>query len=339
MVLQIWKDLRKKKFAPLYLLYGNEQFLIDETKRLIIKEALDEKDREFNLSSYDLEETPIETVVDDCLTVPFFSEKKVVIADRAYFLTAEKGKEKVEHHFQTLESYANEPAPSSIFVIVAPYEKLDARKKLTKLLLKNAVSVEAKPLTEREVKNWVRKGLQEEGFIITDRGMDLLYHYVGANLALLNNEMEKIVLFSDKGEEIDEQTIEWLVAKSFEGNVFSLIDKVVHKRLDDALEIYYQLLKQNEEPIKILAAISSQFRVIYQTKALSEKGYGQKAISGQLKIHPYRVKLAAEQARFFSIEQLMEIMNALAEIDYQLKTSFGHREKLLELFFFKFLHT
>ncbi|WAA11517.1 DNA polymerase III subunit delta [Fervidibacillus halotolerans] len=339
MVLQIWKDIRKNKLAPLYVLYGKERYLIDETKRLIIKHALNGQDNEFNLSSYDLEETPVEQVIDDCITVPFFSDKKVVIADRAYFLTSEKRKETIEHNLHALESYINEPVPSSILVLIAPYEKLDERKKLTKLLLKNTVSIEAKPLTERDAKKWIREQFDEEGFEITDRGLDLIFHYVGANLASLNNEIEKILLYGEKGDLIDEQTVELLVAKSFESNIFSLVDKVVHKRLDEALEIYYQLLKQNEDPIQIAAAIGSQFRVIYQSKVLSKRGYGQKAISGQLKIHPYRVKLALEQGRSFSFNQLMEIMNSLAEMDYQLKTSFGNKERLLELFFFKFLQT
>ena len=290
MFLNLWKELKKKKFSPLYLLYGREDFLINTTKDLLINESLQEDEKEFNLSVYDMEETPIDVAIEDSQTIPFFGERKIVLVHNPYFLTAEKGKEKVEHNLKALQEYIENPVPYTIFVIIAPYEKLDERKKLTKSLKKNAVVLEAKELNEKEIKQWIQEQVQENGHQMTPGGTDLLFQLIGPNLTIIHNELEKLFLYAENSP-IDEEMIHKLVAKSLEDNIFALVEQVVHHRLEPALTIYYDLLKQNEEPIKILAVIASQLRFIYQVKTLHSKGYGEKQISGLLRAHPYRVKL------------------------------------------------
>ncbi|MBU5342814.1 DNA polymerase III subunit delta [Caldifermentibacillus hisashii] len=333
--LKIWKDIKKGKFSPLYLLYGNEDFLINETKKYIIDAALTEEEREFNLSIYDLEETTVESAVEDCQTIPFLGERKVVIMHNPYFLTAEKGKEKVDHNVKVFEEYIMNPVPSTILILIAPYKKLDERKKITKYLLKNAVVLEAK-FSEKDSKDWIRQRITENGFEITPNAVELLYQFTGQNLTILNHELEKIFLYSD-GKIIDEEMIQLLVPKSLENNIFVLVDKFVHQQLDQTLEIYHDLLKQNEEPIKILAVIASQIRFIAQVKSLIKQGYGEQKVARILRSHPYRVKLAISQANRFDEEKFLAMIDELADIDYQMKTGFGNKESLLEIFFFKYL--
>lgn len=333
--LNIWKDIKKGKFSPLYLLYGSEDFLINETKKYMIDAALTEEEREFNLSIYDLEETTVESAVEDCQTIPFLGEWKVVIMHNPYFLTAEKGKEKVDHNMKVFEEYIMNPVPSTILILIAPYKKLDERKKITKYLLKNAVVLEAK-FSEKDTKDWIRQRITENGFEITSNAVELLYQFTGQNLTILNHELEKIFLYSD-GKIIDEEMIQLLVPKSLENNIFVLVDKFVHQQLDQTLEIYHDLLKQNEEPIKILAVIASQIRFIAQVKSLIKQGYGEQKVARILRSHPYRVKLAISQANRFDEEKFLAMIDELADIDYQMKTGFGNKESLLEIFFFKYL--
>lgn len=335
MFLKIWKDIKRGKLSTLYLLYGNESFLINETQNLITSSVLSEETKEFNLSRYDMEETPIEFAIEDCQTIPFFGDKKVVIIENPYFLTGEKGKEKVEHNAKVFEEYLINPVPSTILIVNAPYEKLDERRKIVKQLMKNAVVLNAK-FTEKETKDWIQEQVEERGYEISRNAIELLYQFIGQNLLLLNNEIEKLVLYSEK-QEIDEMTVHLLASKSLESNIFVLVDQVVHQRLNETLTIYHDLLKQNEEPIKILAVIAGQFRFIAQVKSLVSKGYGEQKIANILKAHPYRVKLAVTQGKVFDEKKLLQMIDALAELDYQMKTGFGNKEKMLELFFFRYL--
>src|SRR4051812_22883345 len=156
MIFDLWKKVKRNDISPIYLLFGKESFLINETKQLLIKQVLQAEEIEFNLSSFDLSETPVEIALEDAETFPFIGEKKLIFLHNPNFLTAEKTKEKVEHNLSRLEAYIKEPAPYSIVVFIAPYEKLDERKKLTKELKKKAVTFDAKKLTESELKNWIR---------------------------------------------------------------------------------------------------------------------------------------------------------------------------------------
>jgi DNA polymerase III subunit delta len=335
LVFDIWKQIRKKQIAPVYLLFGTETFFINETKQLLIENVLNEDESDFNFSSYDLEETPIEVVLEDAETLPFLGEKRLILLHNPVFLTAEKTKEKVEHNLAKLEAYLKAPADFSVLVFIAPYEKLDERKKLTKELKRTAVTFESKRLTQPELKQWIQGRAASHQVEITDKATDRMIELVGANLFMLTSEMDKLTLYVNETRYIDEEIIEKLVSKSLEQNIFTLIDKIVGRNVEEALRIYYDLLKQNEEPLKILAIIAGQFRLIYQVKELSRRGYGQQQMAGFLKTHPYRVKLAAGHARHFSDEELSSMMKMLADADYQMKTGGMNKEMLIEMFLLK----
>ncbi|MBD7935786.1 MULTISPECIES: DNA polymerase III subunit delta [Cytobacillus] len=335
MVFDIWKQIKAKSFSSVYLLYGTEPYLINETKQLLINHALLPEELDFNLSTYDLEETPIEVAIEDAETFPFMGERRLIILHNPYFLTADKGKAKVEHQLNVLENYLKDPAPYTILVFSGAYEKLDERKKLTKQIKKNAAVLEAKQLNEKELHVWMRDRASKNGVQIDEEAINLLLTLSGMNLFMLTSEMDKLALYGNDEKRITVEMVDQLVSRSLEQNIFTLVDKVVHRDIEAALRIFYDLLKLNEEPIKILAVITNQFRLIYQVKELSRRGYGQNQMAGYIKTHPFRVKLAAGQARLFSEEELSQIMDVLAEADYQMKTGGMNKQLLIELFLFK----
>ncbi len=335
MVIETWKKIEKSQFASIYLVYGNESFIINETKQRIVNSAISEEEMDFNFSSYDLEETPVEVAIEDAETFPFMGERRVVIIQNPVFLTAEKTKEKVEHNIKRFEQYIQSPAPYTIMVITANYEKLDERKKITKSLKKLAEVVEAKKLNENDLKSWVRERASSNSVQIDEDAIELLLTLAGTNLMMLTQELDKLSLYASDTNRIDVEVVERLTARSLEQNIFTLVDKVVHRRIDEALRIYYDLLKQNEEPLKVLSILAGQFRLIYGVKELSRRGYGQQKIASTLKVHPFRVKLAAGQAKHFNDKQLAYIIELLSQGDYEIKTGKIKKELMIEMFLFK----
>ena len=334
MLSKIKNDIKQQNIAPLYLLYGTESFLINETRQFIISHAISPDEVEFNISQYDLEETPIELAIEDAETLPFLGEKKIVVLKNPVFLTAEKTKEKIEHHVKALERYIESPSPFTVLIFIANYEKLDDRKKITKLLKKHAVVLEAKKFNDEEIKSWLKGLVKSYQLKISEEAAELLIGLIGPNLTMLANELEKISLFVDD-EEINEEVIYKVVSKSLEQNIFSLVDYVIKKDVKKAIELYQDLLKVNEDPIKILAILANQFRMIYQTKAYIEKGYSPQQIASYLKVHPYRIKIASQQAKLFKEQELLRVINELADADYDMKTGRGNKERILELILLK----
>lgn len=336
MVLDVWKNIKKGQFAPIYLLYGTEAYLINETKQLLIEHILQEDEMDFNFSQFDLEETPVETALEDVETLPFMGERRLVFMQNPFFLTAEKSKSKVEHNVKRLEAYLSDPVPYSIVVLTAPYEKLDERKKITKELKRKAVLVEAKKLGDRELKGWVSERVSGYGVQIDDQATELLLELAGTNLMMLTNELDKMALYVEDEKRITVEVVEKLVAKSLEQNIFTLVDSVLQRKMESAMTILHDLLRQNEEPIKILSVMAGQVRLMYQVKELSRQGYSQQKIAGQLRVHPYRVKLALEKTGKFQEQELLGIIGDLAEADYKMKTGQADKAITLELLLLKF---
>jgi DNA polymerase-3 subunit delta len=335
LVLDVWKSIKRKEIAPLYLLFGNEPFLINETKRLIVEHALNEEELDFNLSQFDLEEIPVEKALEEAETLPFMGEKRVVFLHNPVFLTTEKSKSKVEHQIASLERYIQNPAPYSVIVLSAPYEKLDERKKITKELKRRAVVVETKKLNEQELKSWVHDKVRAAGKKIDEEALRTLLELAGTNLMLLNSEVDKMLLYIGQDDIITKETVELLVSKSLEQNVFTLVELVLQRRISESVSMLQDLLNQNEEPIKILSIMAGQLRLLYQVKELANQGYGQQRIATLLKVHPFRIKLALEKVKEFKTDELLYLMNQLADADYKMKTGGMDKALLLELLFLK----
>ncbi|MGN9864579.1 DNA polymerase III subunit delta [Bacillus swezeyi] len=337
MVFDVWKSLKKGDIHPVYCLYGKETYLLQETVQRIRQAVVDEETKDFNLSVFDLEEEALDLAVEDAETFPFMGERRLVVAKNPSFLTAEKKKEKLEHNLGVLEAYISQPAPYSVFVLFAPYEKLDERKKLTKLLKKHAHMVEAKELNGKETADFVTSLAKSEGKHIETEAAQELVILCNASLSSIAQEVKKLSTYIGDRDSITLDDVKKLVARGLEQNIFELINKVVNRKRTEALQIFYDLLKQNEEPIKMMALIANQFRLLLQTKYFSQQGYGQKQIASNLKVHPFRIKLAIDQAKLFSEQELKSIIEQLAVMDYEMKTGKKDKQLLLELFLLQLL--
>ncbi|MFN7251286.1 MAG: DNA polymerase III subunit delta [Anaerobacillus sp.] len=334
--LQIQKNIKKGQLSPLYLLYGTEAFLIEEIIQRLLNKVLTEEQYDFNLSTYELKETPISVAIEEALTIPFMGTHRIVIVKDPQFLTG-KDQSKIDHDIKAFEEYVNNPVRETIFIIVAPYEKLDERKKIVKLLKKQAEILHAVPFNDQEMEKWLDERVKKYDVEITKLGKDNLIQLLGNSLVMIAGEIEKLALYAGEGGVIDETVVQKLVAKTIEQDVFALVDHVVHRRKKQALLVFYELIKQKEEPIKILALLARQFRILYQVKELSNRGYSQQNIAMALKLHPYVVKLANQQGNLFSEKKLLMFIDELAETDYKIKTGKIEKQLGLELFIIKVL--
>jgi DNA polymerase III subunit delta len=330
---EIEKNIKSKKFKPFYLFYGSESYLIDKTLDALVNSALGNEDKSFNYSIYDMEETPLDLAVEDAETLPFFGERRVVVLKNCTFLSTAKDKQ--EHDFKKLETFLNNPVPFSLTVFVAPYEKLDERKKLVKLLKKQADILEASKLDNQAINSWIISLANQEGITIEQNAIYKLVQQLGTDLNQLTQEIKKMALYVGIEGEITEEVVDTLIARTLENDIFALVDHVIHKRMDQTFRLYFDMLKQNEEPIKILALIAGQFRLVLQAKLLVTKGYTEKQIAGLLKVHPYRIKLASGQCKLFSENELKSILQEIAEADYMMKTGKMDKNLIMELFFTK----
>ncbi|MEK3731222.1 MULTISPECIES: DNA polymerase III subunit delta [Paenibacillus] len=326
------KAVKQGEAASVYLLYGSEKYQMNEFAALLEEQLIPKEERDFAIVRLDLADTSIQSVVEEAETVPFMVPKKLIFVRDTSFFTAAKDNGKVEHRPEALLDYMNNPADYSIIVFMVQQDKLDERKKVVKAVKKGGVALSFAPLGGEELLGWVDKQARQQGCTLADGAADVLVRNAGTNLQSLSAEVEKLCLYAGEGGVIDVDTVNMLVARSTEQNVFALVEDIANLRLDKALAIFYELLKQREEPIKIAALITRQFRIILQVKTLSSQGYTQQQIASQIGLHPYAVKIAGEQARKFETVRLERILNRLAQLDYEMKTGAVDKVLGLELF-------
>lgn len=333
MITSVWKAIRSGQIDPVYVIAGTESYFIEKTLNLL-KEKLTDGEPEF--INFDLDEVPVDHVIDEADTIPFFSDRKLIIARNASFLrAAERGKEKIDHNLKMLETWLENPPSSSVTIFVAPYEKLDERKKVTKLMKQHAVMIEAKPLQANDLEVWVEHEAKSYGKTISKRSAQRLIEMAGTNLTLLSSEIEKMALYLGSEEEITIELIERMTARTLEQDAFKMLQAYLDGHISEALSVYYDLIRQKEEPVALTALLASQIRFMVHVFYLQKKGYHAQQISKQLKAHPYRVKLLVEKRQQIPEQRLLEVLNDLADIDLQLKTQSGNRERILEFFLMK----
>lgn len=336
MFTKVWQDISKGNMAPVYLLVGEESYFVDETiKRL--KKALSNGE-EAEVMTFDLAEQPVDFVIDEADTFPFFTEQKLILAKNASFLKAtEKGKEKMDHDVKRLEGWLANPTDTAVTVFIAPYEKLDERKKVVKLMKEKCVVLRAETPQNQDLNVWVINEVEAHGKAITEDATNKLIEMVGTNMLQLQMEIGKMALYLGEEMEISSSLVEDLVAKTLEHDAFKMLNAYLANNAAEALKIYHDLLRQKEEPIKLVGLLASNIRTMSSVFYLQKKGYQQQQIAKQLKVHPYRVQMIASQRHRPSEQRLLQALYSLANVDLQLKTTGGNRERHLELFLMKTL--
>jgi DNA polymerase-3 subunit delta len=322
--------------------YGSESYLIDSFIHSLTKTLIPQEYQDMAISKYDMRETSLSTIIEDAETAPFLVPTKLIIASYANVFTAsrdtgksEKDQSKTEHPLDDLIHYMQSPAPYTMIVFVVHADKLDDRKKVVKLLKSQDMLFPFYAMQNQELRSWIRVRVDEEGFRMSDDAIDTLIAHTNGNLLLMHTEINKLRSYVGPGGLAEAFLIQQFVARTLEQNIFLLVDHVVGKQLDRAMRILDDLLRQKEEPIKIAILIVRQFRIILQVKQLSLMGYSESQIASQISVAPYAVKVAQTQARKYEFAQLAEIMNHLADLDYQMKSGKIDKVLGLEMFFLK----
>ncbi|MCF6092873.1 DNA polymerase III subunit delta [Microaerobacter geothermalis] len=326
---EIAKEIKKGIYKPLYVFFGTETFLMKELTQYMKERMLDPSILDFNFQQYDLRETPFSFVLEDAQTPPFFGDRKLLVANGAYFLTGNKEFHMSDEESEKMMDFIADPPPFTSLILQVETNKLDERKKIVKRLKKDNLLILFEPLKDQELIRWIYKKAQELCVKIDEPAVEELILRLGNSLNFIYNELKKMATYVEKEGIITKDVVSLMVSRTMEHDVFALIDRISQVKLEEALSIFYDLLKHNEEPIKMIALLARQFRIILQVKLLQEKGYSQNQMASLIKVHPYAIKLAGNFGRKFTSSALEEILNDLAELDYKMKS--GQMDKILGL--------
>lgn len=310
------------------VIYGEEKLLMEQ-KLTKLKKQYKINDEDMNFITYWCQETPMSAIIEDALTPPFFSEYKMIVLKNPMFLTTQKHKEIGEEDIKMFLDYISKENPSTILVIYHDQKNFDERKKVVKTLRKKVHFFEIEKLDQHQLFKTTHQAIKARHCEIDDDALELLLSRMPNDLLEISQEVNKICLYSSH---ITKETIDVMVAKQIEENVFELTKAILNKDMGKTIQIYKDLMMNNEEPIKLIVLIANSMRLLYQVKFLDRKGYNDHEIAKMLSLNPYRLKYIRQDGKDYELKELLEKLDQLSQLDVQIKTGQIDRFKGLELF-------
>jgi len=209
---KILSDLKNKRYAPVYLLYGEEHFYIDEISNYIEKNVLNEGERSFNQMVFYGKDADVDTIVSTARRFPMMAPYQVILIREAQGL----------RNPDLLVPYFEKPVSTTILVVCYKKEKVDKRTVFYKSAAKHIV-YESKRLYDDKLPGWIKQYLAAKKFSITDRAAQLIADSLGSDLSKIANELEKIIINKNDEKEITDTDVELKIGISREFNIFELI--------------------------------------------------------------------------------------------------------------------
>ncbi len=305
-------SLDKGKPAAIYVLYGEELFLLDQALEALKKKVLSEGLSDFNYDSFMAPETTVAQVRDAVETLPMMSDRRLVIYKNVDALKDEA--------WAALEPIIERPIDTATLVIVAT--KIDKRKKMIKKLHENSIFVELKKPFENQVASWVDYIAYLHGLKFTPEAVGVIQQLVGTSLSEIQNEIKKIQQYmgADK-KTVDVEDVLKVVSRARIESVFNLTDALGRRDRAEALVCLARLLEQGQNEIGILSLIYRQVRIlsaIYEGKKLGLSG---PRLSEKVGVPEFFLRQYLEQARAWDRDKITSTIRALHETDKALKSS------------------
>ncbi|QMS85630.1 DNA polymerase III subunit delta [Candidatus Xianfuyuplasma coldseepsis] len=313
-----------------YLFYGDDYYIIKQkTNQIVESNNIDE----FNVTTYDMEETNIEDAINDATTIPFMADIKAVIVKNAYFLSTDTSKRKELHHnLESLKRYLEHPAEGSLLIVQVPFAKLDERKAITKHIKKIATVEHCTPLKDQDLRGWVKRQLGKHGISIDADALNELLNRVENNTEVLVSETTKLVLYAEDLNRVDLDIVKKVITKNVEDNVYEITNSILANERGKALEIYNDLIMHSEDPLRILGILVNKYREILHTKMMINEGRDKAAIASYFNATSGRTYYIMKNARSVHLDDVENQLKKLEELDYKIKTGQIDKKIGLELF-------
>lgn len=325
---------KKKELKPLYLFYGEEEYLIDYTLSALKDMYIDASFEALNYIRLDGREIDFEKIMDACETLPFMSEKKLVVIKDFPLLKNKKDGDRLSEELKLppsknpLIEYMGKLADYLCLVFLEKEKSVNRGSALYKAIKKHGDIVEFNKLKGRDLDLWVENGFKKHKRRIAKASINYFIQqssYFDSNrdktLYDLENEIIKISNYVSEDEMVTNHVIDLLMAKPLEMNVFNLLNSISQKDGERAIRLFNEMYMSNEPILFILHMIVRQIRNMLNYKLLRAKGYSEGDVFSKMNLKKYEYQKVANQSSNFTIEQLERALIHCLETDKAIKST------------------
>ena len=320
-------------------MHGEEPYFVDLVGNYIEHHLLPDAEKGFNQTVLYGKDTDVMTVLNAAKRYPMMADYQVVLIKEAQDMKWGRDDDD-KKTISPLLNYLENPLKSTILVFCYKYGKFDKRKKTYKAIEKNGLVFESVAMYDSKIPGWIENYITEKGYKISQQATVMLSEYLGNDLSKIANELEKLVLNVNAGQEISLQLIQDNIGISKEYNVFELQTALAKKDVVKANRIinYFEANPKSNPIVLVLGNLNNFFSKVLAYHYVRDKS--QQSVAREIGVNPFFVKDYETAARSFDLFKSMQIIGLLREYDLKSKgvdSNAGHGELMKELMF-KILH-
>lgn len=302
---------RKGEHGPVHVLVGTERFLVERAVRLLREASLGDGPTGFNDDVFHGKGLSARQVVSAARTLPMMAQSRFVLVRDAEELAAAE--------LDALVGYLEEPSPSTCLVLVA--DRLDGRTRFVKVAKKKKIYTEAKELRGGAVRSFVVSEARARGHVLAPAAAEAMVDALGSDLAAVDDALERLSLYVGEGKEIGLDAVEACVTRVRTDTIWALVDAVSLRDAKTALSAAGSLLADREPPLRILAMVARQLRMVAKMREALADGLRGPEAAKRAGAPPFKARDLTEAARRFTLPDLRLAFEILAEADLALKGS------------------
>jgi DNA polymerase III subunit delta len=323
---QLAAKLEKGKPIPAILLLGDEPYLRDACRALLIERFVLEAARTWAISRFSADRGETQSAMDQAQTLPMLSPVQIVFLEEAEAIE-KLGEKSRDDAVETLESYLENPAPFTILVVEAT--GLDQRMRLAKLLVDKSLVVDVALSDRADERIGAATGLakslaKEQGISFEQGAAEDLAEFVSGDLMRLKTEVDKLATFAAERKLIRRQDVSLLVISEKTSTIWEVADLLASRQPKKALEFFDRLLREGEEPLQMLGAMAWMYRKLVEASEVRGVTNGWQAAKA-LGMRPEQAELAIRSAQKISKDRLLDGLRILQKADDQLKRGQNQR--------------
>ena len=322
------KKIVERGKTLLYVLHGEDDFSLHQALEEIKKGIGDQTTLATNTTVFDGQQVTVDQLRTVCEAMPFLAERRLVIIQgllERFELKIQSRRQKKttsvstrQDESKSLGEYLGKIPDSTVLVLIDG--KIKSQNPLFRELSAKAKVMSFPLLRDTKLHQWIQKCVGEKGGSISPQAVDLLARFVGGNLWIMANEIDKLVLFT-LGRRIEEEDVRQVVSYAQEANVFAMVDAILVFKAGMAEQLLQQLLQQGAAPAYLLVMLSRQVRMIVRAKELRRQKKSEIEIQDKLALtSEFALRKTLEQANRYSLVRLKEMYHKLLEADLSIKT-------------------
>ena len=309
----IMRDLKARKYSPVYYLMGDEPYYIDKIADYIAEHVLQPEERDFNQTILFGSDVSASLIADTARRYPMMSEYQVVIVKEAQNVK----------NTEALEKYFKAPMNSTILVMCHKNGTVDGRKKeYMKAILSAGVLFESKKLRDRDLPAFIENYLKARQVSIDPKSTQMIADNIGADLSRLTGELDKVILsLSEQDRRVTPQIVEDQIGVSKEFNGFELRDAIVNRNVFKANQII-KYFDENPKAGSIYSFLPMLFNYFQNLMIAyyAPNNKSQEGVAEWLEMRsPWAAKDYMTGMRNYTAMKVMQIISKIREIDAKSK--------------------